>query len=264
VLALSGLSTLDESLDLPGSGSTERVGKLEGPKEVVDLLEVRSSLTDLVDDVLDGEDTVFAKVLFNDLVRRKSNSLLVDLSVSTLVDEFSDGLQVGLTVSDVGLNSEKHLRSSLGDLDEDTVVDLEKTEELKDLARLRGNVVDTLDTHDEVNLGLSGDVEVSVSLGLPLQADLLSLLLLVVVDVLLGALEDDSALGLASLAGIEGSSLLLLTGLLSRLALLEKGLGNENVLLRRGGRARHGWRRDAFLSGQDIQRDPPTVFLLNL
>jgi len=56
-----------------------------------------------------------------------------------------------------------------------------------------------LDTHDEVNLGLSGDVEVSVSLGLPLQADLLSLLLLVVVDVLLGALEDDSALGLASL-----------------------------------------------------------------
>jgi len=39
VLALSGLSTLDESLDLPGSGSTERVGKLEGPKEVVDLLE---------------------------------------------------------------------------------------------------------------------------------------------------------------------------------------------------------------------------------
>lgn len=124
-------------------------------------------MTDLVDDVLNGEDTVFAEVLFNDLVGGKSNSLLVDLSVSTLVDEFSDGLQVGLTidgergrfsartkagksersenepVSDVGLNSEEHLRSSLGDLDEDTVVDLEKTEELKDLARLRGNVVDT-------------------------------------------------------------------------------------------------------------------------
>jgi len=39
VLALSGLSTLDEGLDLPGSGSTKRVGELEGPKEVVDLLE---------------------------------------------------------------------------------------------------------------------------------------------------------------------------------------------------------------------------------
>jgi len=68
-----------------------------------------------------------------------------------------------------------------------------------DISRGKRIANSPLDTHDEVNLGLSGDVEVSVSLGLPLQADLLSLLLLVVVDVLLGALEDDSALGLASL-----------------------------------------------------------------
>jgi uncharacterized protein YutE (UPF0331/DUF86 family) len=32
---------------------------------------------------------------------------------------------------------------SLGELDEDTVVDLEETEELKDLARLRSDLVDT-------------------------------------------------------------------------------------------------------------------------
>lgn len=56
-----------------------------------------------------------------------------------------------------------------------------------------------LNTHDEVNLRLSGDVEVSVSLGLPLQADLLTLLLLVLVDVLFSALEDDLTLGLGSL-----------------------------------------------------------------
>ena len=33
--------------------------------------------------------------------------------------------------------------SSLGDLDEDTVVDLEESEELQDLLGLRGDVVDT-------------------------------------------------------------------------------------------------------------------------
>jgi len=60
-----------------------------------------------------------------------------------------------------------------------------------------------LDTHDEVNLRLSGDVEVSVGLGLPLQADLLAFLLLVLVDVLFSALEDDLTLGLGSLLNQE-------------------------------------------------------------
>jgi len=48
-----------------------------------------------------------------------------------------------LPVGDVGLNTEKHLRGSLGNLDKDTVVDLEETEKLQDLAGLGGNVVDT-------------------------------------------------------------------------------------------------------------------------
>lgn len=46
-------------------------------------------------------------------------------------------------VGDVGLDHEEHLRGSLGDLDKDSVVDLEETEELEDLAGLGGNVVDT-------------------------------------------------------------------------------------------------------------------------
>lgn len=56
-----------------------------------------------------------------------------------------------------------------------------------------------LDAHDEVDLGLSGDEEVAVGLGRAPQADLLTLGLLVLVDVLLGALEDDLTLGLAGL-----------------------------------------------------------------
>lgn len=56
-----------------------------------------------------------------------------------------------------------------------------------------------LGAHDKVDLGLGRDVEVAVGLGLPPQADLLALLLVVLVDVLLGTLEDDRALGLAGL-----------------------------------------------------------------
>lgn len=123
-------------------------------------------------------------------------------------------------VRDVRLDAQKHLRSGLGDLDENTVVDLEQTEELQDLAGLGGDVVDTLDAHDKVDLGLGGDVEVAAGLGLTLQANLLTLGLLVLVDVLLGALEDDLTLGLAGLASLEGSRTALLSGLGGSLPLL--------------------------------------------
>lgn len=49
----------------------------------------------------------------------------------------------GLPVGNVGLNETEHLLSRLGDLDEDTVVDLEEAEELEDFAGLGGNLVDT-------------------------------------------------------------------------------------------------------------------------
>jgi hypothetical protein len=56
-----------------------------------------------------------------------------------------------------------------------------------------------LDPHDEVHLGLGGDVEVTLSLGYTPETDLLPLRLLVLVHVLLSTLEDDLALGLADL-----------------------------------------------------------------
>ena len=54
-----------------------------------------------------------------------------------------NGRKANEPVGDVGLDHEEHLGGGLGDLDEDTVVDLEETEELEDLAGLGGNVVDT-------------------------------------------------------------------------------------------------------------------------
>lgn len=124
--------------------ATGRVGELEWPQEVGGLLEVGSNGVDLVDEILHADDAVLAEVGLDDGVVGESNALLVDLSVSALVDELADGLEVGVTVGDPWLDDLKHLEGGLGQADENTVVDLEKTEELEDLAGLWCNLVDTV------------------------------------------------------------------------------------------------------------------------
>lgn len=113
-----------------------------------------------MDQVLNAENVVFAKVLLDDLVVGEGNTLLVDLAVSALVDQFTDGLEVGLTseaslasvpkivanrlpVCDVGLNKSEHLLGSAGGLDEHTIVDLEEAEELQDFSGFWCDLVDT-------------------------------------------------------------------------------------------------------------------------
>ena len=78
--------------------------------------------------IFHADDAEFAKVLFDDLVIGERDPLLVNLSISTLVDEVADGLHGGVTIGNVGLNDFKHFGGSFGDFDKDTVVDLEETE----------------------------------------------------------------------------------------------------------------------------------------
>ena len=94
----------------------------------------------------------------------KRDALLVNLSVSTLVDKFTDGLEVWSTIGNPWLNDPQHLSGSLGNADEDTIVDLDETKQLKNLAGLGGDLVDTLNTDDEDQLGLSRDIERSLLL----------------------------------------------------------------------------------------------------
>lgn len=65
------------------------------------------------------------------------------------------------------------------------------------------HLVDTLETDDKGELGLFGDVEVAVGLGLALEADFFPFLGSVFLDVRLGALEDDGALLLGGLLARE-------------------------------------------------------------
>lgn len=144
VLTVTGVTTLDEVLDLAGVEATVGVGELEGPEEVVGLLEVGADGVDLVDQVLHADNAVLAEVLLDDLVVGERDTLLVDLAVAALVHELTDALEVGVTVGDEGVDNGQHLLGCLGQADEDTVVDLEQTEELQDLAGLRTNLVDTV------------------------------------------------------------------------------------------------------------------------
>ena len=88
------------------------------------LLECRSGSDDLVYQVLHRYDTMFAQSSLDDLVIVQRDSLLVDFSITSLVDEFSNGFQVGLSVCDVLLYELQHVGSGFRDLNEDSIVDL--------------------------------------------------------------------------------------------------------------------------------------------
>merc|ERR1740138_1990845 len=60
-------------------------GKLEGPQEVADLLELRPRGIELVDHILHSMDAFLAQCLRDDFVRRERDTLLVNLAIATLV-----------------------------------------------------------------------------------------------------------------------------------------------------------------------------------
>jgi len=199
LLSVTSVTTFNEVSELGVSKASVGVGELEGPKELVGFLEMRSNSVNFVDKVLDGDDSELAQVLLNEAVVRKGDSLPVDLGVTSLVDEFTNSLEVGFTVCNVWLNQLEHLLSSLGQSDKHTVVDLEQSEELQNLSWLWCNVGDTTETNDKGNLGLSGNVEVTLGLCQSTEADLFTLSRLVLLGVGLSSLEDDTTLGLLCL-----------------------------------------------------------------
>lgn len=153
-------------LEFASAETAVRRRELEGPEKVGGLLEVGADSVDLVNKILDGDDTVLAQALLNELIiglgyyvsstlgrkgwregKYQGDSLAVDLSVTTLVDQLTNRLEVRFTVGDPWLNNTEHLSGGLGKADKDTIVDLEETEELKDLARLGRNLVDTVLNH---------------------------------------------------------------------------------------------------------------------
>jgi hypothetical protein len=199
LLTVTGVTTLDVVLELASAETAGGVGQLEGPEEVVGLLEVGANSVDLVDQILHADNAELAEVLLDDLVVGEGSALLVDLSVTTLVQKLADGLQVGVAVGNVGVDDGQHLLSSLGETNESARVDLEQTQKLEDLAGLGSNLVDTLDTDNEDELGLTLNEEAALLASNAVEADLLALSGAVLLDVRLGTLEDNTTLLLVGL-----------------------------------------------------------------
>lgn len=105
-----------------------------------------------MDQILNGDDTILAQIFLDELVVGQRDALAVDLSVTTLIYELTNALEVRLTIGDPRLNDAKHLESGLGEADKDAVVNLEETKELENFARLGGDLVDTVFT-TRVSLG---------------------------------------------------------------------------------------------------------------
>ena len=126
-----------------GGKALQRRGELEWPEEVVCLLEVGAESGDFVDEVLNTCNTVLAKNSFDDLVVSQRDSGSVDLAISSLVNELSDGGLRWVAIGNVWLNASEHVDCGLVQSDKDSVVQLSQSEELKDLLVLGVKVVDT-------------------------------------------------------------------------------------------------------------------------
>mmetsp|Transcript_23643 Transcript_23643/g.47946 ORF Transcript_23643/g.47946 Transcript_23643/m.47946 type:complete len:220 (+) Transcript_23643:556-1215(+) len=210
----------------PLGESTEGTGKLEGPQEVVGLLELGSDSGDLMNEVSAAVDSGLTESLADDRVVGDGDALAVDLGESALVNELLNSGAAGVSVRDVGLDESEHTDGGLIHSDEGGVVDLTETEQLHDLLGLGANSDDTADADDQGELGLSRDVESPRGLGGAALGDGLVLGGLILGLVLRGVGGEGLLVGrllrLGGLGGGEGVRGDLGLGLL----LLEDGLGD--------------------------------------
>lgn len=227
VCAVARVAAFDKVQDLLLAEATVGIAQLEWPQEVAGLLKVRANRVDFVDQIFNANDAELTKRLFDNGVVRERDTLLVNLAVTTLVDQFADRLEVGRAKRNVRLHQLEHLHRAVGQAHKDTRVDLEKTQKLHNLARLGRNLVDTLDTNNKGQLGFSRDEKVAGSLGFATHADFIAFGGAVLVDVLLGALEDDGALLFVGLLQSQRGDGAFRGQLFNLLALLQDRFGGD-------------------------------------
>ena len=104
--------------------------ELEGPEEVVGDLEVGTAGNEFLDEFLNRFNTDSAQTSLDDFVGSERDSLLVEFSVTSLVDQIVDDLSGGVTEGNIRLNFLKHIQSGSVYSDQSGVVDLSKSEQL--------------------------------------------------------------------------------------------------------------------------------------
>jgi hypothetical protein len=145
--------------------------ELKGPEEVVGFLEMRTTGDEFVDQFFDRLNTDSAQTLLNDFIGSKRDSLLIDLSVSSLVDQIRNEVSGGVAKGDIRFNLLKHIQSGSVYSDQSGVVDLSKSEQLEDLSDLRSQMVDTSNSDNESNLRFGWDIERVLGSGFSAESD---------------------------------------------------------------------------------------------
>jgi len=176
--------------------------ELEGPKEVVGLLEVGTTSVKFSDQVFSTDDLVLSESLFNDFVGSDGDSLLVDLTETSLVDQVRDSVSGGETVSDKRFDLLEHVKGSSVNSDQSGVVDLSESEQLEDLSDLRSQIVDTSDSDDKDDLRFGRDVERLISSSLSLEVNDFLLFRSVLLVVSFRSLGVFSSLGLSGFSSL--------------------------------------------------------------
>jgi len=127
LLPIALVTALDIVLEFALSPAASGIRELERPKEVRYLFEVRPNGGDLVNKIFNRDNVVFAQLLLNDGVRGEGEALVVNLAISAFVDKLTDRLQVRLAISDIRFHQSEHLFGCFCDLDENAIVDLQKS-----------------------------------------------------------------------------------------------------------------------------------------
>jgi len=224
LFSVAKIATLREVVGLFAPAAT-RVVQLEVPEEIVGDFEVGSDSENFVDEILNADDSELAESLFDDFVGEGASASL-ELAISALVDELTHRFEVGISPGDVRISDSQHAQRSLVQLDKSGVVDLTETEQLKNFSDSGVESVDTPNPHDDGEFGFGGDVEVAMLASVARQANFISFRATVFLHVLLGALEDDGALGLGLFLVKKRRLDLFGAKFRSGLALLQQSLGD--------------------------------------
>jgi len=160
VLSVTSITTL---VEVRNDGVESLLGgaKFECPQESVGFLEVGSDRVNFVDEIFDANNALLAESLFNNSVVVQRDTGALDFTETTLQNQLSDRLQVGVTPGNVGLYQSEHLEGGTVELDEDSIVDLSQSQQLQNLLDSGANSVDTSDTDNESQLSLRFNEEVT-------------------------------------------------------------------------------------------------------
>lgn len=150
---------------------------------------------DFVDQIFNADDAKLTESFLDYLVLVDDDSLSINLTETSLVDQLSDGFKVGVPEGDERLSNTEHFSGGFVDFDEDSIVDLSESEELHDLPGLGGDVVYTPKSDNKGESGISWNVEVAISLSFSADSDLFKVSCCVLLVVFLCLLEDFLSLG---------------------------------------------------------------------